>query len=89
MRLIDADKLINDSCLYHLPNGDAIRVIDVICSPTVEAAPKKGTWIDEGFYADFTTVHAYRCSCCEGYIIENEPDPYCRWCGAKMEDVQC
>lgn len=51
---------------------------------------KTGKWIDEGFYADGHGAHAYRCSNCDGHIIEYEPDPFCKWCGAQMggeEDV--
>ena len=41
---------------------------------------KKGTWIDEGTYADGHGAHAYRCSECGEHIIEYDPDP----CGADM-----
>ena len=48
--------------------------------------PKTGHWIDEGWYADGYSGHAYRCSECGGHIIEHEPDDYCKFCGAKMEE---
>ena len=47
MRLIDADRLLNErmkSKYYHLPNGDiAIPIIDIERAPTIE--PKQGKWI--------------------------------------------
>ena len=48
---------------------------------------KAGRWIDEGFYADGRGAHAFRCSECGGHIIEYDADPFCKWCGAKMEEV--
>ena len=52
---------------------------------------KVGTLIDEGQYADYHPGNAFRCSKCGGHIIEYEcqvydENPYCRFCGAKMEE---
>ena len=50
MRLIDADRLLEDKRIgkyYHLKNGDiAIPLIDIKHAPTIEER-KKGKWIDE------------------------------------------
>lgn len=50
------------------------------------AQPKRirGRWIDDGFYGDGHSAHAFRCSVCGQYIIDYDVDPFCRWCGAKM-----
>lgn len=93
MRLIDADALRetiikgeNISPLeYHLTK----QYEYIENAPTVE--PKTGHWIDEGVYADNYNVHAYRCSECEGHVLEypnevNEHNPHCKWCGTKMEE---
>ena len=45
---------------------------------------KTGKWIDEGFYADGHGAHVFRCSECGGHIIENDTDPFCKWCGTDM-----
>ena len=44
-----------------------------------------GKWIDEGFYADGHSAHAYRCSeCGEHYIGYEDEFWFCPWCGADM-----
>ena len=57
--------------------------------PKAELQEKTGHWIDEGFYADGHSQHAYRCSECDehyiGYVGEYKRCPNCR---AKMEVEQ-
>ena len=57
--------------------------------PSVTPQPQTGHWIDEGFYADGHSEHAYRCSECDehyiGYVGEYR---YCPNCGAKMVKQQ-
>lgn len=56
---------------------------------TVEAEPvKHGKWIDEGYYADYTNVSAWRCSECGWHMVgyADELFRYCPSCGAKLED---
>lgn len=52
-----------------------------------DAQPKMGHWIDEGFYADGHSEHAYRCSECDehyiGYVGEYK---YCPTCGSYNGD---
>jgi DNA-directed RNA polymerase subunit RPC12/RpoP len=54
--------------------------------PSVTPQPKIGRWIDDGWYAEGHSEHAYRCSKCDknyiGYVGEHK---YCPNCGAKME----
>jgi hypothetical protein len=54
--------------------------------PSVTPQPKIGKWIDDGWYAEGHSEHAYRCSKCDknyiGYVGEHK---YCPNCGAKME----
>lgn len=60
----------------------------VINEPTVDAEPvRHGEWIDEGYYADYTNVSAWRCSECCWHMIgySDELFRYCPSCGAKME----
>ena len=53
--------------------------------PPVTPKPKIGHWIDEGFYAEGHSEHAYRCSECDehyiGYVGEFK---HCPNCGARM-----
>jgi hypothetical protein len=74
-------------------------VVDKVTMPYVpiskiENAPpvtpqKYGRWIDEGWYAEGHSEHAYRCSECDkhyiGYIGEHK---YCPNCGAKMKSYE-
>lgn len=53
---------------------------------SVTPKQRTGHWIDEGYYADGSNATEYRCSECGEHIIEYEPDRYCRFCGAKMEE---
>lgn len=57
--------------------------------PPVTSKPKMGRWIDEGFYAEGHSEHAYRCSECDehyiGYVGEFK---HCPNCGAKMQEVE-
>ena len=48
---------------------------------------RHGHWIDEGAYADYTNVHAWRCSECEDHVLNYKCDlsRYCPNCGAKMD----
>lgn len=46
---------------------------------------RTGHWINEGIYAEGHSEKYYRCSECDGHIIEYEPDDFCKYCGAKME----
>lgn len=53
----------------------------------------KGKWIDEGWYADGHSAHAFHCSLCGGHIIDYEcqvydENPHCKWCGAKMKGAE-
>ena len=54
--------------------------------PSVTPQQKIGKWIDDGWYAEGHSEHAYRCSKCDknyiGYVGEHK---YCPNCGAKME----
>lgn len=56
------------------------------CEVTKSQEPKTGHWIDEGWYAEGHSEHAYRCSECEeqyiGYVGEYK---HCPNCGARME----
>ena len=56
--------------------------------PPVTPKQRVGRWIDEGYYADGSNATAYRCSECGEHIIEYEPDRYCKFCGAKMEEMK-
>ena len=53
------------------------------------SAEKNEMWIDEGFYAEGHSEHAYRCSKCDehyiGYVGEFN---YCPNCGAKMQESE-
>ena len=89
MRLINLDDAVKALEQAYPNDGqmschDAVAVIGTV--PTIE--PRKGKWIDEGFYADGHGAHAFRCSECGGHIIEYDVDPFCRWCGAQMERRQ-
>ena len=57
--------------------------------PSVEPERKTGKWIDEGWYAEGHSEHAYRCSECDehyiGYVGEYK---HCPNCGADMREVQ-
>lgn len=59
------------------------------CLPSVEPERKVGKWIDEGWYAEGHSEHAYRCSECDkhyiGYVGEYK---HCPNCGADMREVQ-
>ena len=51
---------------------------------------KTGKWVNEGQYAPYHGEDAFSCSLCGGHVIEYEcqvyeMNPYCKWCGAKME----
>lgn len=68
---------------------DLVNVTDAMNAlrkvPTADVREnKRGKWIDEGFYADGHGAHAFRCSECGEHIIEYDPDPFCRFCGADM-----
>lgn len=65
----------------------AQEVIDSIPSADVEPV-RHAHWIDEGAYADYTNVHAWRCSECEDHVLNYKCDlsRYCPNCGAKMDE---
>lgn len=72
--------------------GEPIEVflgrLDLKLPPTVEAEPvRHGEWVDEGYYADYTNVSAWRCSECGWHMIRyaHELFRYCPTCGAKMD----
>ena len=55
-----------------------------------ERKSKVGKWINEGQFAPHQGEDIFRCSLCGGHVIEYdtqvyEMNPYCKWCGAKME----
>ena len=60
--------------------------IDSLPSASTE---KTGQWIDEGWYAEGHSEHAYRCSECDehyiGYVGEYK---YCPNCGTKMKEEE-
>ena len=69
--------------------GSIIHAFDVEQLPPVTPTEKVGQWIDEGFYADGHSAHAYRCSKCGEHYIGYEGEyKYCFNCGAKMEEVE-
>ncbi len=94
MRLIDADKFAvykggrgNGKTLF----ADMFKTI-IDQQPTVDAEPvRHGKWIDEGYYADYTDVSAWRCSECGWHMIgyDYELFRYCPSCGANMEGEKC
>lgn len=43
---------------------------------------RKGTWINEGKFANYHGGNIYRCSKCGCRIIEREPDDFCKYCGS-------
>jgi len=86
-------------CEDYISREEAIRVAEQgqiqgyewqfkkLCTlPSVTPQPKIGKWIDDGWYAEGHSEHAYRCSKCDknyiGYVGEHK---YCPNCGAKME----
>ena len=62
------------------------KVLDRVAVKDV-APIRHGHWIDEGAYADYTNVHAWRCSECEDHILKYKCDlpMYCENCGARMD----
>ena len=90
MRLIDADAIEYeslDSCdtgryeCYYGTGIVAVRKEDIDEMPTIEPE-RKGTWINEGRFANYHGGNVYRCSRCGNRIIENEPDDFCKHCGS-------
>ena len=102
MRLIDADKLIQEleknKTLYideyeeGRNTGISWCIEDVVDAPTVDAVPiKHGRWLYiEGYMGDEA-----KCSECRRSICVNEPGnglpnvgdlKYCPFCGAKMDE---
>lgn len=70
--------------IMSLDDGIAVHeAIDII-----QRSQRTGHWIDEGAYADYTNVHAWRCSECEDHVLNYKCDlsRYCPNCGAKMEE---
>ena len=92
MRLIDADRLLEDKRVekyYHLKNGDvAIPLIDIKHAPTIEER-KKGKWIEVD---DAYNRIRGRCSACgwEAHMYEDDVVGmwFCPSCGADMRGEQ-
>ena len=73
-----------ETCSY----VDGITAIDMAIEALQER--KTGKWVNEGQYAPYHGEDAFHCSLCGGRVIEYEcqvyeMNPYCKWCGAKME----
>lgn len=96
MRLIDADALI-ERIKYSFYPDERVSIETVTgcfldetgCSPTVDAEPvRHGHWVA---YKD--NKRECYCSECDfpagldDYGYHNMQDPYCRFCGAKMDEV--
>ena len=81
---------IQEMAEWHTEDAfNADRVIQHLKDlPSVNPKQMVGRWIDEGYYADGSNASTYRCSVCGGHIIEYEPDRYCKFCGAKMEEQE-
>lgn len=63
--------------------SDAIEALRDL--PTVQSERKDGEWIEEGFYADGHSEHAYRCSeCGEHYIGFCGEFNFCPNCGVDL-----
>lgn len=78
-----------DACLNGW-NKDYKEIVEEIRTlPPVTPKPKMGRWIDEGFYAEGHSEHAYRCSECDehyiGYVGEFK---HCPNCGTKMDSEE-
>ena len=88
MRLIDADRLLEDKKIgkyYHLKNGDvAIPLIDIKHAPTIEER-KKGKWID---YTDDGYVECPFCHSATNCDGNKDELHYCFSCGADMRGGQ-
>ena len=81
MRLIDADKLLQDIEHYNLSDGKFQHWVEI--QPTIEIEQKKGEWelcTDDRFDIDY-----YKCSEC-GYEPYRRMDisNFCPGCGADM-----
>lgn len=89
------EALSTEPCEDAISRAEAIRIASGYCHwtnipdelaklPSVTPKQKMGRWIDEGFYAEGHSEHAYRCSECDehyiGYVGEFK---YCPNCGAK------
>lgn len=91
MRLIDADRLLEDKRIgkyYHLKNGDiAIPLIDIKHAPTIEER-KKGKWIDAVIPNDNGGLPVQVCDQCNTFFplaYTGGGHRFCPSCGAKME----
>lgn len=83
MRLIDADDLIAHAFKNDISYKAFVNLVKK--QQTIEER-RRGEWIDEGFYADFSSHHAFCCSECGNHLIETEMIyKYCPFCGARME----
>ena len=86
MRLIDADELIEIAHRIRLDSRERIeRMID--SAPTVDPV-KHGHWKRTDIL--FCRQNAVRCSCC-GHLTPTYGkvlDSFCRFCGAKMDEVE-
>lgn len=88
MRLIDADMAIEVADAVWTVTGDTnvAKVWQQIKDlPTVDPV-RHGKWIDEGYYADHTSVKAWHCSECNWHMLgySDELFRYCPMCGTRM-----
>jgi len=81
MRLIDADKLMNDIEHYHLSDGKFQHWVEI--QPTIEPERKKGKWIDKSDGIDGAWNY---CSVCMEQAIDLYD--FCPNCGADMRGEQ-
>lgn len=75
MRIIDADKLINETIFnpLHVPY---VTKRDVENAPTVDAEPvKRGRWTEDDY-----------CSECGQYVYHGDMRNFCPQCGADMRE---
>ena len=90
MRLIDADRLLEDKRIekyYHLKNGDiAIPLIDIKHAPTIKER-KKGKWIDAVIPNDNGGLLVQVCNQCNKFFplaYTGGGHHFCPNCGADM-----
>jgi len=86
--VIDISESLKEMCRWHTDDTGALTDVGInILAKAVKNGTelKQSKWIDEGFYAEGHSEHAYRCSVCDthyiGYVGEFN---YCPTCGAEM-----
>ena len=86
---IMTDYIKKEDALSTFPNNFYAGLTKkIVALPPADVAPvQHGHWMDEGAYADYTNVHAWRCSECEDHVLNYKCDlsRYCPNCGAKMD----